>query len=320
MKYLDKIGPYHYYRRGGKRWPLKGEPGSRGFLEDWRDAEADYLGATPFGVKESFNEVADRYLVSPEFLGLAEGSQRNYRIYIKQLRRAFGPSPIQEIRRKHVKAYRDGIAMRPAAANQSVRVMAAVMLWAIDADLIEVNPAAKIKELKIGEHKPWPEPLIERFFKEAPRELAWAVALGLYTGQRKGDVLGARWADIEDGGINFTQEKSGKELWVPILPELEAVLATIPRRSLNILTTKSGRVWTKANFASQFSRHSPKGYTFHGLRKNAAMRLAEVGCSTEQIKAWTGHASDAMASFYVKGADQKRLANMARAKVLKSAK
>jgi integrase len=324
MKYLDKIGSYHYYRRGGKRWRLKGEPGSRGFLEDWRDAEADYLGATPFGVKESFNEVADKYLTSPEFKDLAAGSQKNYRIYLKQMRRSFGPSPILDIKRKHVKAYRDRIADKRGAANQSVRVMMAVMAWAIDSDLIEINPAAGIKGLKGGEFLPWPDTLIERFFKEAPKELVWAFAVGLYTGQRKGDVLKVRWADIENGGINFRQQKTGVEIWVPILPELETVIKSIPKRSLHILTTKTGRVWVKSNFDSTFKRCLKDmgigGYVFHGLRKNAAVMLAEAGCTTEQIKAWTGHASDSMAAYYSRGANQKHLANAAKAKVLKSAK
>lgn len=323
MKYLDKIGSYHYYRRGGKRWPLKGEPGSRGFLEDWRIAEAEYLGTTPFSVKESFNEIADRYLVSPEFNDLAAGTQKNYRVYIKQLRRDFGPSPIGDIKRKHIKAFRDGIADRRGAANQSVRVMMAVMAWAIDADIIEVNPAAKIKNLKVGEHRPWPEALIQRVLSDAPKHIVWVVAMGLYTGQRKGDLLRAKWKDIEDGGIHFIQQKTGKHVWVPILPELDAVLTGVNRRSLHILTTGSGRVWKASNFDSVFGgylkRAGIEGYVFHGLRKNAAMILAEAGCTTEEIKAWTGH-SDVMAGYYARGADQKRLVNAAKEKVLKSAK
>ena len=324
MKYLDKIGFYHYYRRGGKRWPLKGEPGSRGFLEDWRIAEAEYLGTTPFGVKESFNEIADRYLVSPEFNDLGAGTQKNYRVYIKQLRRDFGLSPIGDIKRKHIRAYRDGIAERKGAANQSVRVMMALMAWAIDADLIEINPAANIKELKGSEYLPWPDPLIERFFKEAPKELVWAFAVGLFSGQRKGDVLKAKWKDIEDGTIHFVQQKTGAEVWVPILPELETILKSIPRRSLHILTTKTGRVWTKSNFDSTFKRCLDDlgigEYVFHGLRKNFLEMAAEAGGTNAEMKSWSGHTSNTMVDHYIKRADRKRLANAMKAKVLKSAK
>jgi integrase len=320
MRYVECIRGYFYYRRGGKRWRLHGEPGSRQFLKDYQEATAEFAGAVPFGVIDSFSSVLDAYLDSPEFEDKAPGTQKNYKVYIKKLRPAFGPFPIKDIKRKHVKIYRDSISKKRGAANQAVRVMMAVCAWAIDADLIEVNPAANIRSLKGGERLPWPDALIERFFIEAPKELAWAVAMGLWTGQRKGDCLKARWKDIEGGGIHFTQEKTGKQVWIPILPDLEAVLASINKRSLIILTSTKGRVWSKPGFDAAFSKCMKKmgvtGYVFHGLRKNAAKNLAEAGCTTEEIKAWTGH-SDEMAGYYARGADQKRLATSALSKLIR---
>ncbi|MDD3030274.1 MAG: tyrosine-type recombinase/integrase [Alphaproteobacteria bacterium] len=54
---------------------------------------------------------------------------------------------------------------------------------------------------------------------------------------------------------------------------------------------------------------------FHGLRKTAAVRLAEVGCTTEQIKAITGHRTDDMATYYARQANQKVLAKAAMGKM-----
>jgi integrase len=51
-----------------------------------------------------------------------------------------------------------------------------------------------------------------------------------------------------------------------------------------------------------------KGLVFHGLRKAAAVRLAEAGCSTHEIAAITGHETLAMVELYTKGAEQKRRA------------
>jgi integrase len=53
------------------------------------------------------------------------------------------------------------------------------------------------------------------------------------------------------------------------------------------------------------------GVTFHGLRKTAASRLAEAGCSTHEIAAITGHKTLAMVELYTRGADQKRRATAA---------
>jgi len=57
--------------------------------------------------------------------------------------------------------------------------------------------------------------------------------------------------------------------------------------------------------------------TFHGLRKSAAARLAEAGCSIEEIAAITGHKTLAMIQHYTKEAEQKKLAANAMAKMEK---
>jgi integrase len=51
--------------------------------------------------------------------------------------------------------------------------------------------------------------------------------------------------------------------------------------------------------------------SFHGLRKAAATRLANAGCSTDQVKAITGHRSLAEVARYTRAADQQRLARQA---------
>ena len=49
----------------------------------------------------------------------------------------------------------------------------------------------------------------------------------------------------------------------------------------------------------------------HGLRKAAARRLAEAGCTANEIAAITGHATLQEVSRYTKAAEQKKLAQAA---------
>ena len=49
----------------------------------------------------------------------------------------------------------------------------------------------------------------------------------------------------------------------------------------------------------------------HGLRKVAARKLAEAGCSEREIMDVTGHTTSRMLSKYTKGADRKRGARAA---------
>ncbi|CAM5766281.1 hypothetical protein LMIY3S_01768 [Labrys miyagiensis] len=55
----------------------------------------------------------------------------------------------------------------------------------------------------------------------------------------------------------------------------------------------------------------PERCVAHGIRKAAARRLAEVGCSSKQIAAITGHASLEEIERYTKAAEQKKLAKAA---------
>jgi integrase len=286
-------------------------------LKDYTAANDAFL-SEPVPIPGTFAAVIDAYLNSPEFGDLAVSTKKNYRIYIKRICPVFGGASIHAIKRKHIKGFRNKIQGR-AAANQVVRVFGAIMAWAIDNDIIEVNPTRDIKMFRGGEYKPWPDPLVEKFFSEAPPHLVWPVAMGLWTGQRRGDVLAARWADIEDGTIHFVQQKTGAEVWVPILPALDAVLSTIPRRSLYILTTRRGLPWTPKGFTEVFGRYmrgiGAGGYVFHGLRKNFSVMAAEAGATVDELKSVTGHKSDAMAAHYTRRANRKRLAKSAILKI-----
>src|SRR5690606_33868012 len=59
----------------------------------------------------------------------------------------------------------------------------------------------------------------------------------------------------------------------------------------------------------------PERCVTHGLRKAAARRLAEAGCSANEIAAITGHATLAEVSRYTKAAEQKKLAAAAIARL-----
>jgi integrase len=53
----------------------------------------------------------------------------------------------------------------------------------------------------------------------------------------------------------------------------------------------------------------------HGLRRAVARRLAEAGCSNQEIKATTGHETEAEVTRHSKAADQKIMAQHAMGKL-----
>ena len=261
---------------------------------------------------DTFDGLAMSYMKSPEFWELKPSSQATYRRAIETLRQLFGEMRVEDITRRQVIELRNALQSKPGKCKITLKVMAVVMAAALDMGIIFVNPAVKLRLPEGGEYQAWPDPALDLFRIRAPAKVVWGLELGVYTGQRRGDVIAMRWDAWDGEGINVVQQKTGAEVWIPVHPELAGVLHDIPRRSLHILTSKKGRVWTPGAFSSAFRRATLNlglgDYQFHGLRKTAASKLAEAGCSTEQIKAITGHTTDSMVAHYVKGADQKRLA------------
>ena len=102
-------------------------------------------------------------------------------------------------------------------------------------------------------------------------------------------------------------------------PDLQAVLDVVPANQLTFLITRSGKPFTPSDFSEQFrawcdEADLPKQCSAHGLRKAAWRRLAEAGCSANEIAAISGHASLREIERYTKAADQARMARNAMAR------
>jgi integrase len=128
---------------------------------------------------------------------------------------------------------------------------------------------------------------------------------------------------IRDEVLHWTRKKpensTALELFIPVLPELRSIIEASGRAHLTFLTTAFSRPFTSAGFGNWFRRQCDKAElshcAFHGLRKAAARRLAEHGCTPHEIAAITGHATLKEIERYTKAASRKRLAESAMQKV-----
>ena len=100
---------------------------------------------------------------------------------------------------------------------------------------------------------------------------------------------------------------------------LPQALALVPRTNLTFLITKQGAPFTSAGFGNWFRQRCDEAglpqCSAHGLRKLAATRLANAGCSEREIMAITGHKSSSEVARYTKARNQERLAESATAKL-----
>ncbi|MCZ6848014.1 MAG: tyrosine-type recombinase/integrase, partial [Alphaproteobacteria bacterium] len=239
-----------------------------------------------------------------------------YAIYLDLLSETWGSHPVASIERKHIKALRNKYTETPAKANRLVSVLRIVLEQAIEMEYRRDNPAKEIKRLVTGAgHASWPDEAINRFLATAPPMMVLALKLGLYTGQREGDVLAMSWHDYDGERIQVVQSKTGTKLSISVHNVLSEALDAQERVSPIILTTSTGRPFRGSNFRSHFGKALEDaglvGLTFHGLRYTAAAKLAEAGCPLKKIASITGHKSLAMIEKYTRGADQEKLSSAA---------
>jgi integrase len=124
------------------------------------------------------------------------------------------------------------------------------------------------------------------------------------------------WADVTENKIRVVQQKTGIKLSIPLHRDLLALLATAERKHVTILNTNFGRPFSVAGF-SQWMRDAitkvglPLDCKPHGLRKAAGRRLAEAGCTANEVMSILGHKTLAEAERYTRAADQAQLATAA---------
>ena len=124
---------------------------------------------------------------------------------------------------------------------------------------------------------------------------------------------------ITEGVLSVRQQKTGRTLWIPVHEKLAAIIAGTPASNLTFLVTNYGKPYSAAGFGNWFRDQCRAaglhGCSAHGLRKAAARRLTEAGCSANEISAITGHASLREVARYTDAADRRKLAASAMAKV-----
>jgi integrase len=214
-------------------------------------------------------------------------------------------------------------AMEPTAARNWFKAIRAVTAHCIDINMLKDDPTlgVRLRPIKGDGFHTWSDGEITQFEAAHPigsRERR-ALALGVYTGQRRGDVIRMGRQHIRDGVLHVTQEKTGAALAIPIHPELQAVLNAVPLTQLTFLQTLRGKPFPGHSFSAWFKAACGKAgldprCTFHGLRKAACRRLAEAGCSANEIAAISGHATLKEIARYTKAADQARMARNAMAR------
>jgi integrase len=320
-EFQDRHGKWRTRARR-KCWPthyFAAQPGTDEFWAEyraWRDGER-----LEVGIKRtrpgSINDVIARYYRSVEWTGLAPSSQTTRRYTLERFREEHGDKPVAQLKREHVQRMVE--AKSPAAGRHLRNALRALMKVAIDTGYRRDDPTQGVKTIKTksdGYHS-WTEDEIAAFEATHPIDsrARLAFAILLYSGQRRGDVIRMGRQHVRSGRIHVRQKKTGAELGIKIHPHLQAVLDAHKADNLTFLVTRFGKPYSPIGFSNWFRACCDEAglshCSAHGLRKAAARRLAEAGCSASQIAAVTGHKSLQEVERYTQKAAQMTMADAA---------
>ena len=165
-------------------------------------------------------------------------TQRSVRYQLSgQLLPAFGAKPLDRISPAHVRQWFDRYSRTaPGGANRTLDVLRQIMNFAAACGHIECNPARRIV--------PNRRPALTRFLsrkeiarlhevldaqtRKGSRQQADIVRLLLLTGCRKGEIMGLRWSEVQDGMLALADSKTGPRT-VPLNRQARNILDRQPR-------------------------------------------------------------------------------------------
>lgn len=328
-RYSSKGQVYHYHRATSTR--IKAQPGTAAFI---LEIEAlDRKAAAKQAQAGTLHTLISEYRSSSAWGRLAEATQVSYQRAFDVIDKGFGTRKLVEVTPPFIAKGRDIVERKRGRwmANYFVTVLGILADFALErGSMTGENPARVVKKVRKATgasavNRPWDAYECRAVLDAAPAYLRVPIALAMFAGFRKSDVLKMERIVVQRRAITVGDDttdvdfivlrtrKRDSDVAFPIHPELAAVLAGAPEhKSKTVAATSRGEAWTVSGFNSTFTKlidrlevaESVKpGLTFHGLRHTVGTRLVEAGGSIEDVQRLLGQRSAAMAQHYSKTAD-----------------
>ena len=288
--FRDRHGKVRHYfrRRGRKRVPLPGLPGSDEFMATYKAALTG--GVVPhreIGASRTVAGTVDTLVAayldcSPDSTSplktLAAETQRTRRNILENLREAHGDKRIYRtesnghrvmvLAREHVQRIVNEKNSTPFGQRNFLNTLRAMFKWAVAEGRVPDDPTLGVtrQQIKSAGYRTWSESDIERY-KQKHRlgtMARLAIELLLTTAARRGDVVKFGPQHVEDGTITFEQDKKdGDEealVIIPLHPDFCEALAAMPPS--NIVRLKPAGTFLTTSFGQPFKTAASFGNWF----------------------------------------------------------
>jgi integrase len=315
-RYQAKGRWYAYHRQTGKR--LKAEFGTGEFFAEL--AALERKAKATKALPGTLGLLLASYRGSRAFKeDLAVSTQQGYGRMMNLLK-PLDQMPLVELTPQFIAGLRDRMADKHGRriANYVMAVISVACEHGKEQGIIKENPVRGVKRVRRVRgappaNRPWTEAERRVVLTQGPPQIRIPVALGMFTGLRKGDVLKLTKSALRNGYIWRRTSKTGQEVSIPIHPDLAQLLGAVPTHdAVTLAATTNGTPWTISGFNSTFIKAVAKlhghglvgeGLTFHGLRHTVGTLLIEAGADIDTVRRWLGQKTLAMAIHYSETAD-----------------
>jgi integrase len=269
--------------------------------------------------EKTFYWLVDQYYKSEVFKRFDILTRADKRSVLDRYCQTAGPLPYAALRKEDVEASRDKRSATPGAADKLVKYLRALFNWAIDMKHATSNPAIGVA--KINESDGWhtwtpAEVDAYRGHHAIGTKARLALELMINIGARISDAATVGRQHESDGWLKFVawknrNKKSRKVIECPITPELRAALSATSVGALTYLVTDRGRAFTINGLGNKMRDWCDAAglpqCSSHGLRKAAAVILAENGATAPELCALFGWSKLETAEIYIREAQKRKM-------------
>lgn len=224
-----------------------------------RVEQARMLGHLPPG-KDTFEEVAERYLKYQKARLTPKAYEREEGIVRKHLNPKFGARKASSVRKVDIQRYVTDVSIERSAysVQKELVVLKHLFALAVEWEIVPANPARDVKAPKApaGRMRYLQPTELRALLEACPAGLRQIVALAVSTGMRRGEIMGLRYLDVDMANrrIMLPQTKNGEGRIVYLNEMAQMVFRSV---GWNEETKQGDRIfagWTPEQVSVAFGR------------------------------------------------------------------
>lgn len=292
----EKHGAYYIVRNN--KWTR--------LASDLKEALIEYANAISAPSLGVFAELTEKVL-SEVKKTRTESTYQHYKICKNRADKAFQEFEPRQIKAIHVIRFLDDYKDTPSMANTMRAFMKVVFKRGVELEYVDESP---MRDVAKHETKSRSRYLTETEFNQIKEKaspvLSVLMDIAYMTGQRVGDCLKIRYADISSQGIFFCQQKTGNKVMIAMTPDLEDAIKRAKNlhksvKGLTLFHRPDGSLIPYRTINGQWvAACKEAGVTdarFHDIRAAAATDAKMNGLDSKTL---LGHSSELVHNKYLR--------------------